>query len=128
MNLENLISEMMTMSVKARLWHWSTDVAQHHVTYEAFLTQNETSTDSLVESMLGNDTKLDFSKVGVQAAVVKEYSLENTQAILKEYRDTIFKSKQALEEVSRSSSNELITILDDVTELVSKTLYLLKLK
>ena len=128
MTLEQLISDMMGMNVSARLWHWTTDVAQHHTTYETFLTQNELLTDSLVESSLGNDTKLAFDKIGVKDTVVANYSLDSARASIKEYRENVFKMKKMLDESSNSSSDELITILDDVTELASKTLYLLKLK
>ena len=41
MNLEKLVSQMMHMTVVERLWHWTRDNAQHHVTYEKFLTQND---------------------------------------------------------------------------------------
>lgn len=128
MNLENLISDMMKMNVQARLWHWSTEIAQHHTTYEQFLTQNELFTDSLVESTLGNDTKLDFSKVGVTNAIVAEYSHSDATKSIQDYRERVFQIKRNLEEVATSANAELITILDNVTETASKTLYLLKLK
>jgi hypothetical protein len=128
MSNEELISDMMKMNVCARLWHWTTDIAQHHTTYEQFLTQNELFTDSLVESTLGNDTQLDFSKIGVNGAVVAKYSLEDANKSLRSYRERVFQVKKNLEEVPNSANAELITILDNVTELASKTLYLLKLK
>ena len=62
MSLEPLISEMMSINTKARLWHWMTDIAQHHTTFEQFLTQNEVLTDSFVESSLGNDLPLKLSR------------------------------------------------------------------
>ena len=128
MQIEKLVSDMMTMSVKARLWHWRTDTAQHHTTYEDFLNQNENLTDSLVESALGNEVSIDFSGVGVQKGQETEYSIENARENLRSYRDEVFEAKKSLESTDAKSSEELITILDDVTELASKTLYLLKLK
>jgi len=128
MNLEALISDMMAINVQARLWHWTTGVAQHHTTYEQFLNQNEVFTDSLVESTLGNDTELDFSKVGVKDAIVPKYSHDEATASIRSYREKVFSVKKNLEEVPNSANAELITILDNVTELASKTLYLLKLK
>ncbi len=127
MNIEALVSQMMEINVSARLWHWTTDTAQHHVTYEQFLTQNETFTDSLVESSLGNEKKINFLEVQVRPES-KTYSLDDATAKLKSYREEIYKAKQFFEERNEQGDAELITILDDVTELTSKTLYLLKLK
>ncbi len=128
MNLEELVSDMMKVNVEARIWHWSTNIAQHHTTYEQFLTQNELFTDSLVESILGNDTSLNFSKIGVKNAVVGSYSHDEATNSLRDYRKKVFEVKKGLEEVSNSANAELITILDNVTEAASKALYLLKLK
>jgi len=128
MTLEKLVSSMMSMSVNGRLWHWTTDVAQHHTTYENFLTQNEQLTDSLVESALGNDYSLNFSQVGVKNAVSEEYSLEHSKNEIKKYRSKVLEMKTSLSDAEAAGSEELVTILDDVTELSSKTLYMLKLK
>ncbi len=65
MNLEFLISSMMKLNIKARLWHWMTDTAQHHTTFEQFLTQNETLMDSLVESSLGNEVSIEFKNIKI---------------------------------------------------------------
>lgn len=74
MKIEKLIALMMQMNIKARLWHWSTDVAQHHITIETFLTQNEQFTDSFVESVLGNDIKLDISQILIGDTQIPKYS------------------------------------------------------
>ena len=128
MNLETLVSKMMTMNTKARLWHWMTDTAQHHVTFEKFLTQNELLTDSFVESTLGNDLPLNLSEVGVLEGACKNYSLEISTSEIKNYRGLIMEMKNSLDHDNNMGSEELVTILDDVIELSSKTLYLLKLK
>lgn len=67
--VEKLVSDMMRLNVMARLWHWSTDSAQHHVTFEQFLTENESLTDRFVESTLGNDIAISLSKIGVKDAI-----------------------------------------------------------
>lgn len=128
MKLELLVSDMMRMNVLARLWHWTTDTATHHTSYEQFLTQNETLTDSLVESALGNDRIINFAEVGVVEAISKSYSLQEARSELMRYRNEVFKHKQSLSSDESPGGEELVTILDDVTELASKTLYLLKLK
>jgi hypothetical protein len=128
MNLEPLVSEMMRVNVLARLWHWTTDVAQHHLTYEQFLTQNETFTDSLVESSLGNDINLSFDKIGVTNATLKNYSLDEAKKELNQYRSKVLEVQKSLEASEVQGSSELITILDDAVENTSKTLYLLRLK
>lgn len=127
MNLEILVSNMMKMSVVARLWHWTTSQAQHHVAYEAFLTQNEALTDRFVEASLGNDIALNFKEIGVEKAIEGDYSLEDARSKIVTYRNLIFETKETLEKQTTPSSSELVTILDDVTELCSKTLYLIKL-
>ena len=127
MNFEVLISKMMKLNTMARLWHWMTDKAQHHTTFEQFLTQNETFTDSLVESALGNDIPLDLSKVGVDGAFQQSYSIDSARDVLKAYREEITSAKNALADSEISGSDELDAILDDVVELSSKTLYLLRL-
>lgn len=128
MNLEELISNMLGINVSSRIWHWSTDVGQHHITYEQFLNQNEILTDRFVESALGNDTSIDFSKILLNKSLNYEYTLEKARASIKHYRDSIYKIKNLLEKSELFGASELITILDDVSELSSKTLYLLKLK
>lgn len=128
MNTEQLVSKMMTLNTLARLWHWMTDSAQHHVTYEQFLTQNETLTDSFVESALGNDLPMQLGQVGVTSGTQKAYSLDSAKTELKDYRSEVISAKKSLEESDVMGSDELTTILDDVIELTSKTLYLLKLK
>ena len=128
MNLEVLVSDMMRMNVLARLWHWTTDTAQHHVTYEQFLTQNETFTDSLVESSLGNDLPMSFDKVGVKEALIESYSLDKAREELKNFRSRVTEVRSSLDSSDKPSSSELVAILDDVVENASKTLYLLKLK
>ena len=129
MNLESLVSQMMHMTVVGRLWHWTTDNAQHHVTYENFLTQNDTLVDSVVESALGNDLPIDFSSgVGVQDAKVASYSVEASRKALSEYRDDVVKFQETLSSSDSRGCAELATILDDVIELCSKTLYMLRLK
>ena len=128
MNLEILVSDMMRMNVLARLWHWTTDTAQHHLTYEQFLTQNETFTDSLVESSLGNDLPLSFKQVGVKDALIDGYSLEKAREELKNFRSRVTEFRGSLDSSDKPSSSELVTILDSVIENASKTLYLLKLK
>jgi hypothetical protein len=126
--MEALISNMMRMNTMGRLWHWMTDTAQHHTTFEQFLTQNETFTDSLVESTLGNDIALDFALVGVKEAIQPAYSLTHALDEIKAYRSQVIEARQSLESSNQMGSDELGTILDDVIELCSKTLYLLKLK
>ena len=96
MKLELLVSDMMRMNVLARLWHWTTDTATHHTSYEQFLTQNETLTDSLVESALGNDRIINFAEVGVVEAISKSYSLQEARSELMRYRNEVFKHKQSL--------------------------------
>jgi len=128
MNLEKSVSLMMTINTKARLWHWTTGIAQHHITYEQFLNQNKVSTDSFVESALGHDVKLDFAQIGVEKAKQEKYSLENSKNELAEFRSHISGLQKELSESTLNAADELVTILDDVTELCSKTLYLLKLK
>ena len=96
--------------------------------FENFLTQNEAHTDSLVESALGNDMALSFSEIGVQTATVPTYSLEQAKNEIQNYRGQVFESKTALSGTEKPGNEELVTILDDVTELCSKTLYHLKLK
>lgn len=128
LNLENTISHMMSMNVKARLWHWMTDSAQHHVTYEQFLTQNETFTDRLMESALGNDMKLNMGEIGVRESFEDQYSHEKSRETLKNYRAFIQESKNTLASQDLMAAEELTTIMDDVLELCSKTLYLLKLR
>jgi len=128
MKLEKSVSLMMEISTKARLWHWRTGIAQHHVTYEEFLNQNKVFTDSFVESALGHDIDLDFSQIGVQQSLEKKYSLEASQKEISEFRSHISGLQKELSESSLNAADELIAILDDVTELCSKTLYLLKLK
>lgn len=127
MNLEKFVSAMMEMSVMGRLWHWSTDVAQHHVTFESFLKENENLTDSIVESSLGYDIKIDLSKVGVNGALGGAYSIERAKKSISDYRAQIHDFKKELESSDENSSVELDAILDDATELCSKTLYLLRL-
>jgi len=128
MNLEKLVSDMMTMSTKGRLWHWMTDTAQHHTTFEQFLTQNENLTDSFVESALGNDIPIKLSEVGVSSASCKSYTIDAARAEISDYRTEVIQMKEKLGESSQSGSEELLTVLDDVVELTSKTLYMLKLK
>lgn len=129
MNLENLVSQMMHMTVVGRLWHWTTDNAQHHVTYENFLTQNDNLVDSVVESALGNDMPIDFSSgVGVQDAKVSSYSVEAARKALNDYRQEVVSFQSSLSESDSRGTSELATILDDVIELCSKTLYMLRLK
>jgi hypothetical protein len=127
-NFELFVSSMMTINTKARLWHWMTDIAQHHVTFETFLTQNETLTDSLMESAMGNDFELDLTKIGVRDGLESEYSIERAKGELKVYRETVIESKAYFEGSKQRGSEELMTILDGVVELTSKTLYLLRLK
>ena len=127
--IESLVSQMMHMTVVGRLWHWTTDNAQHHVTYENFLTQNDNLVDSVVESALGNDIAIDFSSgVGVQDAKVSSYSVEASKKALNEYREEVVKFQNSLNDSESRGSTELATILDDVIELCSKTLYMLRLK
>jgi len=127
MELEKFVSSMMEMSVMGRLWHWSTDTAQHHVTFETFLKENEMLTDSIVESSLGYDIKINLSKVGVNGALGGEYSIENARKTISDYRSKIHGFKKELESNDENFSIELDAILDDATELCSKTLYLLRL-
>ena len=127
MNLEPLVSDMMKMNSLSRIWHWSTDSAQHHTTYEQFLTQNEQFTDSLVESALGNDLELNLEKVGVESAFVKDYEISKAREDVGSYRQRLFQMQRNIEEFNNPASPELVSILDDAIELCSKTLYLLKL-
>ncbi len=127
MNLEFLISSMMKVNIKARLWHWMTDTAQHHTTFEQFLTQNETLMDSLVESSLGNDVSIEFKNIKIEIENEK-YSLDSAIKEIKQYRANVSEIKSTLSNKDTPEADELLTILDDVTELSSKTLYLLKLK
>jgi hypothetical protein len=128
MKIESLITQMMTVNVRARLWHWTTDNAQHHVTYENFLTQNELFTDSLVESALGNDRSIDFTRVGVKEGTLNEYKHSETIADLKAYRSVVAEAKAVMEKEGGGANLEFITVLDNVTENISKSLYLLRLK
>ena len=127
MNLEPLVSDMMKMNSLSRIWHWSTDSAQHHTTYEQFLTQNEQFTDSFVESALGNDLELNLEKVGVESAFVKNYEISKAREDVGSYRQRLFQMQRNIEEFNNPASPELVSILDDAIELCSKTLYLLKL-
>jgi len=128
MELEKLISEMLHINIQSRLWHWMTDSVQQHTTYETFLTQNETFMDSLVESALGNDISINFKQVQAQGNNSKDFDLKFTRDEIKKYRKLVSDYKNKLSTTQLQGADELVTILDDVTELSSKTLYLLKLK
>ncbi len=128
MMLESFVAKMMSVNVYARLWHWGTDSAQHHVTFEQFLTQNEQFTDSFVESVLGNDLDFSIARVEVSALVKEGYDLKKAKASLVQYRTDVLALQKKLDAESVEYSGELIAILDDAVELCSKTLYLLRLK
>lgn len=127
MELEQFISNMMRMSVHGRLWHWGTDIAQHHTTFETFLKTNEELTDSIVESSLGYDVKLNLSQIGVESALGGSYSIDNAKKLISDYRESIHAMKKKLDSSNESFSTELDAILDDASELCSKTLYMLRL-
>ena len=127
MKIEALVSNMMRMNNMGRLWHWTTDTASHHTAYETFLTENETLTDGLVESALGNDMSFSFSEVKIEAQE-NTYSLDNARNELRNYRGQLLEAKTSYEKADQLGTDELVTILDSVIELTSKTLYLLKLK
>jgi len=127
MSLEKFVSEMMTMHVTARLWHWMTGSAQDHVTFEQFSTQNEAYADSFVEAALGNDIKLSLNEIGVKNGMENNYSIESAREQIQNYRSEVAKVKTFLSDGEIPGGDELVTILDDVTILCSKTLYLLKL-
>lgn len=128
MQFEKFVSEMMKINTMARLWHWGTDTAQHHVTFEQFLTQNTEFTDSFVESLMGNDQTFKVDSIDFTVSASKGYSLEGARSELSTFRSNVISMQQVLEKESLPASNELIAILDDVVEGTSKTLYLLKLK
>lgn len=129
MKIEKLVSSMMTMSVKGRLWHWLTPNAQHHKVFEDFLNQNILLTDSLVESALGNNMKVGLEEaVAVKDGVVPSYSIDSSRKVLEDYRDEARKAQESLDVSDEGAKNELTTILDDVIELCSKTIYMLRLK
>jgi len=126
--LEKFVSKMMAMNTYGRLWHWSTGNAQHHTTFEQFLTQNEQFTDSLVESALGNDVDLKTSNIDVTAAMGQPYELKDARESLSAYRSQVADIQKKFTKKDATYSAELTAILDDVVELCSKTLYLLRLK
>ena len=128
MQFEKFISEMMRINTMARLWHWSTDTAQHHVTFEQFLTQNILFTDSFVESLMGNDQPFKVDTVDFNVSLSEGYSLDKARAELMSFRSNVVSMQDVLEKEKLPASSELIAILDDVVEGTSKTLYLLKLK
>lgn len=129
MNFEPFISSMMSISVLGRLWHWTTDTSQHHRVFEDFLTKNEDLTDSFVESILGNDLKMNiFEYVGVKDSTITNYNLTDIRNTISNYRDKVINLQNSLNESDINAHSELVVILDDVVELCSKTLYLLKLK
>ncbi len=128
MELEKTISKMLEINVKSRVWHWMTDSVQQHTTFENFLTQNETLTDSLVESALGNDIHLNFKQVTVMHPGQDKFDIKIARDEITNYRKLIHSYKNELSKSDLTGADELVTILDDVTELSSKTLYLLKLK
>ena len=128
MKLENFVSEMMSINVYSRLCHWATSSAQHHTTFEAFLTQNEQLTDSFVESALGNDLEFATDKIEVKALLNGSYDLNTARDRIKSYRANINKVQQEISKNNPDAEGELVSILDDLIELCSKTLYLLKLR
>ena len=128
MEFESFVSEMMSMNTYGRLWHWGTDSAQHHVTYEKFLTQNETFTDSFVESLLGNEVAIKLEQLAIKADLKGGYSLSSARTTIDGYRKSVRKLQEQLGGSDAGYNDELATILDDVNELCSKTLYLLSLK
>lgn len=128
MKLEKFVSHMLKMNTQARLWHWATDIAQHHTTFETFLTQNESFTDSFVESGLGNDFPFNLKEISVQSNMGGEYSLDKARQEISDYRRDVVEMQSTLEKSDSFGSSELVSILDDAVELCSKSLYLLKLK
>lgn len=128
MKLENFVASMMRMNTLGRLWHWGTSSAQHHVTFEKFLTENEQHTDSFVESIFGNDVNFQVSNVNVQATIDGAYDLATARDEIKRYRSNVREIQAALGNEGAEYEAELTAILDGVNELCSKTLYLLNLK
>ena len=128
MKLEAFVSNMMRLNSLGRIWHWGTDNAQHHVTFEKFLTENEQFTDSFVESVLGNNIDFDVSGLNITATLGSKYSLEDARAEIDSYRSSVRELQGEIESKDSSYQGELVGILDDVIESCSKTLYLLKLK
>ncbi len=127
-NLENLVSYMLKMNVLGRLWHWSTPVATHHLTFESFLTTNETLTDRIVETILGNDGDLNLSQVEVTGVHVSGYSIDKARAEILHYKDHLNEVRREIGSGDQKQLEDLLVIIDDLNELCSKTLYLLKLK
>ena len=128
MKLEKFISDMMSLGVYGRLCHWATSSAQHHTTFESFLTQNEQFTDSFVESALGNDVDLKIEKISINVSLETKYDLNTAKEMIKTYRTKVSNMQQTIGNMSPNAEGELISVLDDLVELCSKTLYLLKLK
>jgi len=128
MKLENFVSNMMRLNNQSRLWHWGTSSAQHHITYEKFLTENELLTDSFVESVLGNGIDFKTNEIEATFSIKKGYSLEDSKGEISDYRNSVRKLQSVFENSGEAYQTELSGILDDVAELCSKTLYLLSLK
>ena len=128
MELEKFVSEMMSLGVYGRLCHWATSSAQHHTTFESFLTQNEQFTDSFVESALGNDVDLKIDKISINVSLDGKYDLKVAKDMIKNYRKQISEMQETIGKTNPNAEGELVGVLDDLVELCSKTLYLLKLQ
>lgn len=127
MKFEKFVGDMMRMNSMARLMHWGTKNAQHHVTYEKFLTANIEFTDSFVESLMGNNHEFNVNEIDYSVGLESKYDLDVSKKMITDFRSEVAQMQETLEKEKFSGANELVTILDDVVELSSKTLYLLKL-
>ncbi len=127
MSYEVFVSEMMSISVYGRMCHWATPSAQQHVTFETFLTQNEQLTDSFVESIMGNELQFSPDKLNVSSSLGGVYGIDSAKSRIKSYRKKINEMQSAIADKKIAAEGELVSILDDLIELCSKTLYLLKL-
>jgi len=127
MSYEVFVSEMMSIGAYGRMCHWATPSAQHHTTFETFLTQNEELTDSFVESIMGNEIEFKAEKLKMTSSLDGAYNIDSAKNKIKSYRAAIKEMQELIGAKKIAAEGELVSILDDLVELCSKTLYLLKL-
>lgn len=112
--IEDFVSKLLSARTQAHIFHWQSSTLSEHLALEEFYKEITKLTDKLVESYQGKNNIINGYKNVDLITASSLFYFESLSAFIKEKRSLVF--------VDSCLNN----IIDEIEELIYKTIYKLK--
>ena len=121
MKIENLVNKLFETREKANSFHYNTKSRSIHIIMEEYYTEILELTDSLVEVYIGK-----YDMIGDYISIVDEESIKNNDILIYFENATKYIKNSSNIIFNKQDDTHLLSIIDDIYNLLYKTIYKIK--